>query len=371
LFPNAIDLEWITAYGLPGDQFATGIYPTEDGGFILVGNTVADDLYSALVLKLRADGLMEWQKSIAQVRALDVLETSSGDFILAGDLHWIKLDSQGNMLWQHTFEQPAYHTGRIIRLVEESNGDIMVEAEGSRTVFNAEAKLQSFTELDPQTDPGNVIDGLDESQLEELVFVETTADGGAIVGNRIIEDYGIVADMVSYVLFSRFSADGSLRWQRGYGGYFLASYDDVHAFETQSGDIIVAGTLSYFANQADRNDLWMLRLDRDGKSRWDKLYATEGEDPEGQDAVVVVQELSNGDLIFAGQTSGAGTGDQDLWALRTNAQGEIPNCGLVLDGSAGSFGNFPEVETTPIFEGEQGDYDDGEAQAIPLCPPSP
>jgi hypothetical protein len=220
LFPNAIDLEWITAYGLPGDQFATGIYPTEDGGFILVGNTVADDLYSALVLKLRADGLMEWQKSIAQVRALDVLETSSGDFILAGDLHWIKLDSQGNMLWQHTFEQPAYHTGRIIRLVEESNGDIMVEAEGSRTVFNAEAKLQSFTELDPQTDPGNVIDGLDESQLEELVFVETTADGGAIVGNRIIEDYGIVADMVSYVLFSRFSADGSLRWQRGYGGYF-------------------------------------------------------------------------------------------------------------------------------------------------------
>jgi hypothetical protein len=208
--------------------------------------------------------------------------------------------------------------------------------------------------LDPQTDPGNVIDSLDESQLEELVFVETTADGGAIVGNRIIEDYGIVADMVSYVLFSRFSADGSLRWQRGYGGYFLASYDDVHAFETQSGDIIVAGTLSYFANQADRNDLWMLRLDRDGKSRWDKLYATEGEDPEGQDAVVVVQELSNGDLIFAGQTSGAGTGDQDLWALRTNAQGEIPNCGLVLDGSAGSFGNSPKWKRLPSSRVNKG-----------------
>jgi hypothetical protein len=40
-------------------------------------------------------GLIVWQKSLPQVRALDVFETSAGDFILAGDLHWIKFDSQG------------------------------------------------------------------------------------------------------------------------------------------------------------------------------------------------------------------------------------------------------------------------------------
>ena len=157
-----------------------------------------------------------------------------------------------------------------------------------------------------------------------------------------------------------------MRWQRGYGGYFGASYEDFHAFETKSGDIIVAGTVNYFADNEERNHVWMLRLDRDGKRRWEKVYATEG-----QDVVTVIQELSNGDLIFAGQTSGAGTHGQDMWVLKTNAQGEIPKCGLMFDGSAGMAGDSPpEVEATP-FDAEQRPFVDADARVIPLCSPSP
>ena len=73
-----------------------------------------------MLLKLRADGFIEWQKFLpAWVTALDVLETSTGDFILAGDPHWIKLDSQGNILWQYEFGGSSYRTGPILRLVEE------------------------------------------------------------------------------------------------------------------------------------------------------------------------------------------------------------------------------------------------------------
>jgi len=359
--PNAIDLQWITAYGLRGDQTVTKIHPARDGGFMLVGG--------GRLLKLRADGLIVWQTSLPQVNILEVLQTGTGDFILAGDLHWIKFDSQGTLLWQHPVEGASYHTGPIIHLVEESTGNIVVEAAGSQAVFNAEGELQSFTEYetsDSQMSPEEVRDRLDENQFNNVFFVQTTADGGALVGNYIYSDYGDVASIVTDVLIARLSENGSIRWQRGYGGYFLASYDDVHAFETKSGDIIVAGTLTYFANQADRNDVWMLRLDRDGNSRWDKLYATEGED-----AVTAIQELSNGDLIFAGQTSGAGTGGQDMWVLKTNAQGEIPKCGLVFDGSVGLFGSFPEVETTTLEDEQRPFGDDADVQAIPLCSPSP
>ena len=357
--PNAIDLQWITAYGLPGEQDVLEIHPTKDGGSILLGYGV--------LLKLRADGLILWQKPLGQWAVRDVFETSTGDFILAADLHWIKLDSQGDLLWEHTLVEPSYLTGPILRLVEESNGDIVVEAVGSRTVFNADGELQSFTESDSQTSPGNIIDRLDDDQFNDLVFVQTTADGGALVGNRVVGDVGDVASMVSYFLISRFSEDGSVRWQKSHGGYFgPASYEDVHAFETRSGDFIVAGTLDYYGNNAYRNDVWVLRLGSDGNSLWDKIYATEG-----QDSVVVIQELSNGDLIFAGQTSGAGTGGQDMWVLKTNAQGEIPNCGLVFDGSVGLFGSFPEVETR-TFEAERRTVGDAsEAQVIPLCSPSP
>ena len=358
--PNAADLQWITAYGLPGDQSATRIHPARDEGFILVGGR--------RLLKLRADGLIEWQTSLPQVKVLGVLETSSGDIILAGDLHWIKYDSQGNLLWQHTFEGPSYHTGPIIRLVEESNGNIVVEAAGSQAVFNADGELQSFSEHetpDSTMSPEEVRDRLDENQFDLVFFVQTTADGGALVGNYIYSNSGDVANIVTDIVFSRLAEDGSIRWQTGYGGYFLASYDDVLTFETRSGDILLAGTLTYYANQADRNDVWMLRLDSDGNRRWDKLYATEG-----QDAVTVIRELANGDLIFAGHTRGAGIGGQDLWVLKTNAGGDIPNCGLVFDGSAAVYGNFPEVETTTL-EVDPRLFIAGDALAIPVCPSTP
>ena len=355
--PNAIDLQWITAYGLPGEQDVLEIHPTKDGGSILLGYGV--------LLKLRADGLILWQKPLGQWAVRDVFETSTGDFILAADLHWIKLDSQGDLLWEQTLVEPSYLTGPILRLVEESNGDIVVEAVGSRTVFNADGELQSFTET---TDPGSVINRLDANQFIDMVFARTTADGGALVGNRVLEDVGDVANMLSHVVISRFSADGSVRWQKGFGGYMAADYEDFNAFVTSSGDIIVAGTLHYYAENSPRGgDVWVLRLDSDGNTRWERMYATAG-----QDAVTIIQELSNGDLILAGQTNGTGTGDQDMWVLKTNTQGEIPNCGLVLDGDTGFFGHAPELETIPIFENEQRPFGDAaNAQVIPLCAARP
>lgn len=155
----------------------------------------------------RVDGLILWQKSLPQVRALQVLETSAGDFILAGELHWIKFDSQGDLLWQHTFAGPFYHTGLSFRFVEESNGNIVAEAPTSRTVFNADGELQSFTET---TGPASVINRLDANQFIDMVFARTTTDGGAIVANRVVQDVGDVANMVSHVVISRFSENGSV-----------------------------------------------------------------------------------------------------------------------------------------------------------------
>jgi hypothetical protein len=43
-----------------------------------------------------------------------------------------------------------------------------------------------------------------------MVFARTTTDGGAIVGNRVVQDVGDVANMVSHVVISRFSENGSV-----------------------------------------------------------------------------------------------------------------------------------------------------------------
>jgi len=398
---NAINLRWITAYGLPGDQRVTQIHATKDGGFVLVGDEV--------LLRLRADGLILWQKSLGQVEVLDVLETSSGDFILAGDLHWIKLDPQGNFLWQYTFGEPSYHNGSILSLAEESNGNIVVEALGSRTIFSAEGELRSITEYamdwDSESDPVRIqarsgetlwtgengdnyyvvgkanrnngwlkVFSVPEKPIGGPLLIQSLADGGALLSVPIYGEGG-------YDLWiARISRDGSVRWQQMYRGG-----SDFHAFETRSGDIILAWTVYSYSTFTFRDDVLMLRLDRNGNIQWMKVYGSAGWDPLGQDAVDVIQELSNGDLIFAGHTNGAGTGTDDMWVLKTNASGDIPNCSLALASrDIWTGGVSPGVETralegisvieretTPVFEDEQSPFGDGQAQAALLCSPSP
>jgi len=297
----------------------------------------------------------------------------------------------------------------------------VVEAIGSRAVFNADGELQSITEyamnLDSQTYSGRIEARSGETlwtggeywvgkadlnngwlkvfsfpdtvigpfpvpayDIEPLIFIQTIADGGALVGVPVYEypdPLRLNLLKFSHVLISRFSGGGSVRWQKVYGPIDAEEYEDFHAFETKSGDFIVAGT---FVESEGGGDVWMSRLDRNGNSRWSKLYGTEG-----KDAVAVIQELSNGDLIFAGQTNGIGTGDQDMWILKTNAQGEIPNCGLALHESRGRAGDIStevreaitlegvsrvERETVPSLKDGQK-LIDADAQVIPLCLPSP
>jgi hypothetical protein len=118
-----------------------------------------------------------------------------------------------------------------------------------------------------------------------------------------------------------------------------------------------------------------------------KLYGTAGLTPEEQDTVAVIEELSNGDLIFAGETHGTGTGGQDMWVLKTNAQGEIPNCGLAMDfpewlgrtddvspamGTLALEGiSINEREASPSFEEEQSPFGNAAARTYSLCSPSP
>ena len=98
----------------------------------------------------------------------------------------------------------------------------------------------------------------------------------------------------------------------------------------------------------------------------------------------IKKRSSNGVLIFAGHTNGTRTGNQDMWILKMNAQGEIPNCSLALESRDGWIGGVSvevetialdgisviEQETIPILEEEQELFDT-DAQVIPLCLPSP
>ncbi|MCK9289988.1 MAG: T9SS type A sorting domain-containing protein [Bacteroidales bacterium] len=122
-------IQWEKSYGGSGDDYATSIQQTPDGGYIFGGNSSSNDGdvsgnqgdYDYWVVKLNATGDIQWQKSFggSNFDQLTVIrQTLDGGYLAAGESfsddgdvignhgnndYWvIKLDESGNIEWQKT-----------------------------------------------------------------------------------------------------------------------------------------------------------------------------------------------------------------------------------------------------------------------------
>jgi hypothetical protein len=110
--------EWEKTFGGSDDDWANSIQQTKDGGYIVAGGTYSFgagglDVY---VIKLDASGDMKWYKTYGESNdddAWSIQQTTDGGYIVAGwtnslgtgsyDVYVIKLDANGNKLWEKTF----------------------------------------------------------------------------------------------------------------------------------------------------------------------------------------------------------------------------------------------------------------------------
>jgi hypothetical protein len=106
-------------------------------------------------------------------------------------------------------------------------------------------------------------------------------------------------------------------WQRSFGG---PRTDLALSIEpTRDGDFLVAGWTDSFGAGAE--DLWILRLSgADGSIVWQRTYGG----PASEWAPMIwVRETPDGGVAAAGATRSAGAGGSDLWALKLARDGSI------------------------------------------------
>jgi len=114
-------IQWQKTYGDYDSDSACCVQQTPDGGYILAGDTRSFTGISQIwVLKLTSTGAITWQKTYggtwAFATSLD--QTSDGGYIVAGQTHdygagfsdimLLKLDDEGNLVWQRTFGGEDY-----------------------------------------------------------------------------------------------------------------------------------------------------------------------------------------------------------------------------------------------------------------------
>lgn len=248
------ELDWQKTIGGSGQDLLKKVVLTYEGGFLLAGSSHSEKGLDKTeegygdsdfwIVKLNAKGGEEWQKTIGgsgQDDLTSIIKTKDGGYVIGGSSssdssgsktgshyggldYWVvKLDTKGEIVWQHTF-----------------GGN-----------YNDELRSIVLTE-----DGGFLLGGSSNS-----------TDSGTKTQKSIGEaDYWIV----------KLDKDGNEQWQKTIGG---SADDQLYAIETtHDGNYLLGGNSNSESGHDKRGsnesgtDFWVLKLDKEATILWQETY---------------------------------------------------------------------------------------------------
>lgn len=348
------NLEWQKCLGGTNGERAYCIQPTNDGGYVVAGQTNSNDgdvigLHEAVdgwVIKLSADGDIEWQRCVGGVyqdNIQSVAQTSDGGYILAGtagpdsgdivgnhgggysDAWVVKLSPGGELQWQKCLG--GSYTEGFSTIAQTGDGGYLA---AGHTLTNNDGdvsgnhggefgdawavKLSSTGVMEWQRCVGGSdSDGFQSVQEtasgDFLLVGETLSNDGDVLGNHGEHDAWIV----------KLGSSGELLWQKCLGG---SDEDRAYSVKnTTDGGCVLSGyALSIDGDVSgihDGPDAWVVKLNATGALEWQRCYG--GSDVE---AAYAIQSNSDGTYVIAGHTGsddGEVTGNhgyEDIWCVK-------------------------------------------------------
>lgn len=262
---------WQRSYGGVGTEAARSVFPVANGGYIVAGyvSPGPSGEADAWVLRLDEDGQVLWQKSYGS--ALDdwansARPTPDGGYIVVGSTFWLdadfhrdawvlKLDAEGEVLWQQSYGGPGEE--QFSSVVPKSDGGAVVA--GYTFSYGAGAQDAWVLRLDRT---GNILwqKAYGGPGRDVANSIRSAPDGGYIVagGFRVggVAGSDTGGNPNAWVL--KLDIAGSIVWQKFYGG--AATYHESASVEpTADGGYVVAGFQFYPYTEA-----WILKIDAMG-----------------------------------------------------------------------------------------------------------
>lgn len=311
------DVIWEQTFGGREDDSGSFVTQTIDGGYILVGKTCSFSNGRTDVWLIRTDenGQKIWDKTFGY-GVFDsgsmVKQTSDGGFIIVGNVNtsgggrgdvWIiRVDSDGNKLWDKSFGGRGHNYGDSIQLTTDG-GYLILGTSWIRDETNSYDIWLIKTDCNGEMLWDKKYHGTDSDHGWSL---QQTSDGGFIIVG--MTDSGAGADDVW--LFKTDSS-GEIVWDKVFGG--IGQNRGYSVKQTNDGGYILCG-------DTDKNscmEALLIKTDSDGNKIWSKTYGGLG-----NDIFVSVQQTSDGGYILTGYETTLG--NTDLWLVKTDSEGNTP-----------------------------------------------
>lgn len=354
----APDTLWTKTYG--GGQFEWGrdVEETDDGGYIIVGDTYTygPGYFDVWLIKTDSVGDTLWTKTfggLGEDRCGSVQQTADGGYVIAGttssfgagsyDIWLIKTDSDGQESWNRTYGGGSWDWGYAAR--QTADGGYVIVGYTESYGPGASAAWLIKTDDEGAVSWSNTYGGTSYDWGES---VRQTGDLGYVIAGNT---YSHGAGSRDAWLIKTDSA-GEAIWTSAFGG---SDSDGGRTVEQcNDGGYTLTGYTRSFGAGGD--DLWLIKTDADGDTLWTRTFG--GNDDDGGESVL---QTADGGYVVTGHTESYGASGDDLWLIKTDGGGETLWT-LTLDDGDHDWGRSVR-ETADggfIVVGDTYDFFDGE-----------
>ncbi|USB31646.1 hypothetical protein [Paenibacillus sp. YPG26] len=302
-------------FTIKGFDRMTGLTPSADGGFVLLGEVKGPDYNRYIqVTKLAGPHSQPGERTLEDIRFADTSIT-------------LAVGEHTAPLLIGTYSDGSKETINVpVSLTSDDNGIAAVDPKGFITGINPgttsiyaefkghQAKLSVKVYQNPNL--GDSLHwsyqyGTEQSYMQGRSITPASDGGYIITADTRDQLYGSTK---AYIL--KLNADGSLKWQHKIQHGLSEFTLPLKAMETSDGGIIVCG-ITRIQDFRARNQVFLAKLSAQGTLEWEKEF-----DGGGNKSGNSVDETTDGGFVVTGATLSI-SGEDLAYVLKTNAHGEL------------------------------------------------
>jgi len=257
------------------------------------------------------------------------------------DIWILKIDENGQGIWNKTYGGEKSDTSKAISNAEEDSYLIL----GSTNSYGLENSNMWLIKIDEEGEEiWNKTYG-NNGWEEGASIIQTEDEGYILVGST--SSYGAGSDDVWAIKIDSYGAE---QWNFTFGG---SQRDVGRSIDISEEGYAIGGTTSSYG--AGQDDMWLIKIDKNGNEKWNKTFGTENNERCNQvistsNSIILVGHAINNDNMWNAFVVNANLDGEQQWTktIEKNEETGFSSCieeenGYIITGHKGSYGKQQDL----------------------------